>query len=76
MAALANEKQKAAKDAAGGKKKKGASKPALGLSGAKNVGRGQDTRMYDEVMDDNDGMSARLSRENGADTLADFDDFM
>ena len=61
LATLANEKQKAAKDAAGGKKKKGAAKPALGLSGAKNVGRGADTRMYDEAMDDNDGLSTFLT---------------
>lgn len=51
LTTLANEKQKAAKDAAGGKKKKGAAKPGLGAS--KSVGSGRaDTSMYEETLDD------------------------
>ncbi|KAL8293069.1 hypothetical protein RQP46_000763 [Phenoliferia psychrophenolica] len=51
LTTLANEKQKAAKDAAGGKKKKGAAKPGLGAS--KTVGSGRaDTSLYEETLDD------------------------
>lgn len=50
LTTLANEKQKAQKDAQGGKKKK-ASKPALGA--AKNVSsRAADVGAYDEILDD------------------------
>lgn len=46
LATLANEKQRTAREA-GGKKKKGAAKPGLGLAKA---GTGYDTRMYDESL--------------------------
>jgi len=49
LTALANEKQKESKDKTGGKKKKGAAKPALG--GAKTVNK-LDTNLYDEALDD------------------------
>ncbi|KAM0753782.1 translation initiation factor eIF3 subunit [Meredithblackwellia eburnea MCA 4105] len=51
LTTLANEKQKAAKDAAGGKKKKGASKPALGAGKTVAAGRA-DTRVYEDALDD------------------------
>ncbi|KAK4705345.1 translation initiation factor 3 subunit J, partial [Phenoliferia sp. Uapishka_3] len=52
LTTIANEKQKAAKDAASGKKKgKGAAKPGLGAS--KTVGSGRaDTSLYEETLDD------------------------
>jgi len=49
LTTLANEKQKEAKDKTGGKKKKGAAKPALG--GAKTVDK-LDTNLYEEALDD------------------------
>jgi len=49
LTTLANEKQKESKDKTGGKKKKGAAKPALG--GAKTVNK-LDTNLYDEALDD------------------------
>ncbi|SCV66954.1 BQ2448_5600 [Microbotryum intermedium] len=52
LTTLANEKQKAQKEAqGGGKKKKGAAKPMLGASKTLGMGRA-DTGAYDEVLDD------------------------
>jgi len=49
LTALANERQKEAKDKAGQKKKK-AARPVLG--GSKALGKAVDTRIYDEALDD------------------------
>lgn len=52
LTALANEKQKAQKEAAGGKKKsKAATKPVLGASKGLAAGR-VDTRSYEDALDD------------------------
>ncbi|KAG5351468.1 hypothetical protein C0989_006386 [Termitomyces sp. Mn162] len=48
LTTLANEKQKEQRDKASGKKKKGASKPALGVAKPNK----HDTELYDEALDD------------------------
>ncbi|KAG6862479.1 hypothetical protein C0995_000025 [Termitomyces sp. Mi166 len=48
LTTLANEKQKDQRDKASGKKKKGASKPALGVAKPNK----HDTELYDEALDD------------------------